>query len=146
MKYIGNSAFQGCKNLSDIHIPFGVEDIADRAFYNCTSLIELDLPISVKRIGNEAFAKCSNLVTARLSPGLETVGDKAFEDCRILANLSGLPEFINTETFNKYSLNRAAVKNFWDRKEEMAAKYGNASGTNVTTSCFYISGIRIHEY
>ncbi len=133
LKNIGNSAFQGCKNLSDIHIPFGVEEISERAFYNCTSLIELDLPISVKRIGNEAFAKCSNLVTARLSQGLESVGDKAFEDCRILANLSGLPEFINTTTFNKYGLNRAAVKNFWDRKEEMAAKYGNASGTNVTT-------------
>ncbi|MDE6548928.1 MAG: leucine-rich repeat protein [Muribaculaceae bacterium] len=137
LKSIGKNAFQGCQNLSDIHIPYGVEDISDRAFYNCTSLIELDLPISLKRIGNETFAKCSNLVTARLAQGLESVGDKAFDECRILANLSGLPEFINTDTFNKYSLNRAAVKNYWDRKEEMAAKYGNASGTNVANKSEY---------
>lgn len=137
LKSIGNQAFQGCRNLSDIHIPFGVENIGNRAFYNCTALIELDLPISIKHIGNEAFAKCSNITTARLAQGLESMGDKAFEDCRILANLSGLPDFVNTETYLKYGLNRAAVKNFWDRKEEMAAKYGNASGTNVTTKSDY---------
>lgn len=132
LKSIGDNAFYSCRNLSDIHIPYGVEEVGDRAFYDCNAFIELDLPISMKRIGKEAFAKCSNMATARLVQGLESVGDRAFEDCRILANLSGLPEFINTETFNKYSLNRAAVKNYWDRKEEMAAKYGNASGTNMT--------------
>lgn len=137
LKSIGITAFEACKNLSDIHIPYGVEEISDRAFYNCTSLIELDLPISLKRIGNETFAKCSNLVTARMAQGLESVGDRAFEDCRILANLSGLPDFIDTNSYLKYGLNRAAVKNYWDRKAEMAKKYGNASGTNVTNKSEY---------
>ncbi len=137
LKSIGNSAFQSCRNLSDIHIPYGVEVIGDRAFYDCNAFIELDLPISMKTIGKEAFAKCSNLATARLAQGLESVGEKAFEDCRILANLSGLPDFINTDTFLKYGLNRAAVKNYWDRKEEMAAKFGNSSGTNVTNKGEY---------
>ena len=134
---IGNSAFQSCKNLSDVHIPYGVEEIGNKAFNNCTGLIEVDLPISMKRIGNEAFAKCSNITTARLAQGLESVGDKAFDECRILANLSGLPDFINTETYLIYGLNRAAVKNFWDKKEEMAAKFGNASGTQVSNKSAY---------
>lgn len=137
LKSIGDNAFYSCRNLSDIHIPYGVEEIGDRAFYDCNAFIELDLPISMKRIGKEVFAKCSNMATARLAQGLESVGDKAFEDCRILANLSGLPDFINTDTFLKYGLNRAAVKNYWDRKEEMAAKYGNASGTKVTDKSDY---------
>lgn len=137
LKTIGNNAFQSCRNLSDIHIPYGVEEIGERTFFDCNAFIELDLPISMKRIGKEAFAKCSNMATARLAQGLEYVGDKAFEDCRILANLSGLPEFINTNSFVKYGLNRAAVKNYWDRKEEMAAKYGNASGMSVTNKNEY---------
>lgn len=137
IKSIGNYAFQACRKLPDIHIPFGVEEVGDRAFYNCNSFIELDIPISVKRIGNEAFARCSNLTTARLNQGLESVGEKAFEDCLILSNLSGLPDFIDTENSLKYGLNRAAVKNFWDRKEEMAAKYGNSSGTKVSKKSEY---------
>lgn len=137
LKTIGDNAFYSCRNLSDIHIPYGVEEIGDRAFYNCTAFIELDLPISMKRIGKESFAKCSSMATARLAQGLESVGDKAFEDCRILANLSGLPDFIDTGNSLTYGLNRAAVKNYWDRKEEMAAKYGNASGTNITNKSEY---------
>lgn len=137
LKLIGNGAFQSCRNLPDIHIPYGVEEIGDRAFYDCNAFIELDLPISVKRIGNEAFAKCSSMTTARLVQGLESLGDKAFEDCRILTNLSGLPDFIDTGNSLQFGLNRAAVKNFLDRKEELAAKYGNASGSNVANKKEY---------
>ncbi|MDE6480493.1 MAG: leucine-rich repeat protein [Muribaculaceae bacterium] len=137
LKTIGNSAFQSCRKLPDIHIPYGVEEIGDRAFYDCNAFIELDLPISMKRIGKEAFAKCSNITNARLTQSLESMGDKAFEDCLILANLSGLPDFIDTGNSLTYGLNRAAVKNYWDRKEEMAAKYGNSSGTNITNKSEY---------
>lgn len=126
---IGDNAFDGCKNLSSIQIPFGVTDIGARAFYNCFSFIEIDLPISVKSVGKEAFAKCSNMSTARLSQSMETLGDNAFEDCKQLSNLSGLPAFVNTETFPQYGLNGAAVKNYWDRKEEMAQRLGSASGS-----------------
>lgn len=128
LKTIGNNAFDNCRNLSDIHIPYGVEAIGDRAFYNCYTFIELDIPISMKRIGNEAFAKCSNLTTARLAQGIEEIGNGAFNDCRLLANLSGLPSFVDADSFLRFGLNRAAIKNYWDRKEEMAARFGNSSG------------------
>ncbi|MDE6741405.1 MAG: leucine-rich repeat protein [Muribaculaceae bacterium] len=134
VKSIGDNAFNNCRNLSDIHIPYGVEEIGERSFYGCAGFIELDIPISMKRIGKEAFAKCNNITTARLCQGMEELGDKAFDDCRILANLSGLPDFVTTETFSKYGLNRAAVKNYWDRKEEMAARFGNSSGSNNSKS------------
>lgn len=137
LKTIGKSAFESCRNLTDIRIPYGVEEIGDRAFYDCIAFIELDLPISVKQMGKESFAKCSNLTSVRLNQGIETIGDKCFEDCRLLANLSGLPDFINTDTFVKYGLNRAAVKNYWDKKEEMAAKFGNSSGTTASNSKNY---------
>lgn len=128
LKTIGDDAFNSCKKLTYIHIPYGVEEIGDRSFYGCNAFIEIELPVSIKRIGNEAFAKCKNLTKARLTSGMESIGDNAFEECSILANLSDLPSYVTTDSFSKYGLNRAAVKNYWDKKEEMAARFGNSSG------------------
>lgn len=125
---IGEFAFSGCTNLSEIRIPFGCESIGRSAFENCRTFIEIELPISMKFIGQGAFAGCTNITSARLSQSLEAIGKDAFKDCKILAELSDLPSFVDTKTFATYGLNRAAVKKHWDRKEELAAKYGNASG------------------
>lgn len=138
---IGDNAFNGCVNLSSIQMPFGIETIGERAFYNCYSFIEIDLPISTKSIGKEAFAKCSNLTTARLSQNMDAMGEGAFDDCKLLSNLSGLPPFITTENFPEYGLNGAAVKNYWDRKAEMAVRLGSASGSqnqSKTTSAYVV--------
>ncbi len=126
---IGENAFMSCRSLSDFHIPFGVEEIEDRAFYDCNAFFEVDIPVSMKYIGKEAFAKCSSLTTVRMARNIESIGDKAFDECRILANLSGLPDFITKDTYQKFGFNRVAVSKYWDRKEEMAARYGNVSET-----------------
>lgn len=128
LKSIGANAFANCTKLPDINLPYGVEEIGERAFYNCVSFIELEVPSSVKVIGEKAFANCKNLTTARLSPNLMDLGANAFEGCRLLSNLSDLPSFVDTESFLKYGLNRTAIKRYWERKEEMATKFGNLSG------------------
>lgn len=128
LKKIEANAFLNCQSLSDVSIPFGVEEIAPRAFKGCKTFIEIQLPISVKRIGEEAFAGCDNVITARLAQSVESIGKDAFQGCKILATLSDLPSFVTTSSFSAYGLNRAAVKNYWDRKEEIAARFGNASG------------------
>ncbi len=127
---IGDNAFNNCTDLSSINIPFGVEEIGERAFYHCYSFIEIELPMSLRKTGKETFAKCTNLVTARLPQSMDELGADAFADCRQLSNLSGLPSFINTGTFHLYGLNGTSVKNYWDRKEEMAARLGNSSGSS----------------
>lgn len=132
IKTIGKGAFRGCKKLAYIHIPYGVEEIGDKSFYGCVDLIQIELPISSKRLGKEAFANCTNLVSARLSQGMEEVGDKAFQGCGALAELSDFPSFITVNTFLKYGLNKGSLKNYWDRKEEMAARFGNSSGNKNT--------------
>lgn len=128
LKKINEDSFLDCVSLSDINIPFGVESIGSRAFKGCVSLIELQLPISVRILGEESFAGCTNLINARLTQSIESMGKDAFHGCKILATLSDLPSFVTTSTFATYGLNRAAVKNYWDRKEEIAARFGNASG------------------
>lgn len=125
---IGDYAFYNCTSLYEVRLPYGVETIGERAFMNCQTFIEIEFPISMKSVGKEAFANCPNMTTARLNPSLESLGEKAFDNDKLLTSLSDLPPFIDQQTFHTYGLNLAAVKNYWAKKEEIAQKFGNASG------------------
>ena len=58
VKRIGDSAFSGCRSLSNIIIPDSVTSIGDGAFYGCSSLTNIVLPDSVTSIGSNAFRDC----------------------------------------------------------------------------------------
>ena len=58
---IGDSAFAGCRSLSNIAIPSSVNSIGDRAFWDCCSLTSIVIPESVTSIGDWAFCGCSSL-------------------------------------------------------------------------------------
>ena len=55
---IGDSAFWGCRSLSDIVIPSSVTSIGDSAFWDCSSLSDIVIPSSVTSIGDSAFEGC----------------------------------------------------------------------------------------
>ena len=55
---IGDSAFWGCRSLSDIVIPSSVTSIGDSAFWDCSSLSKIVIPSSVTSIGDCAFDNC----------------------------------------------------------------------------------------
>ena len=74
---IGDSAFWGCRSLSEIVIPSSVTSIGDGAFLGCRSLSEIVSPFSVTSIGRGAFCGCSfpdNLKQELIS----RFGDKIF--------------------------------------------------------------------
>jgi hypothetical protein len=52
---IGQDAFCGCTNLTNVTIPDSVTTIADYAFENCTGLTNVTIPASVTSIGQKAF-------------------------------------------------------------------------------------------
>ena len=56
---IGDSAFWGCRSLSDIVIPSSVTSIGDCAFWDCSSLSDIIVPSSVTSIGDSAFEGCN---------------------------------------------------------------------------------------
>lgn len=58
---ICDSAFSGCKDLSNINIPDSVKSIGNSAFSGCESLAGISLPSSVSFIGAEAFFDCSTM-------------------------------------------------------------------------------------
>ena len=53
MTSIGQSAFEGCSNLTCVVIPEGVQSIRTFTFRDCTNLGNIIIPESVKSIAND---------------------------------------------------------------------------------------------
>ncbi|MBQ8551385.1 MAG: leucine-rich repeat domain-containing protein [Clostridia bacterium] len=60
------------------HIPDGVTVIGDGAFYGNTEITEITVPKEVYKIGNYAFGDCSNLTSITLEEGVKYIGECAF--------------------------------------------------------------------
>ena len=84
---IGNSAFRGCRSLSEIVFPSSVTSIGDWAFYGCYSLLEIVIPSSVTSIGDSAFWDCYSLLEIVIPSGVTSIGDSAFYNCKFPDNL-----------------------------------------------------------
>ena len=66
---IGDRAFQGCSNLSNVQLPNSLALINDSAFYGCSSLTSVTIPDGVKRIDNSAFEGCIRLTSFSVNEG-----------------------------------------------------------------------------
>ncbi|MDR1893405.1 MAG: leucine-rich repeat domain-containing protein [Spirochaetales bacterium] len=84
---IGNSAFAGCYNLTEVFIPAGVTAIGDYAFAY-TGLTSVSIPVGVTSIGNSAFAGCSNLTGVSIPAGVTSIGNMAFVACYQLSAIT----------------------------------------------------------
>jgi len=66
---IGDSAFQGCTNLTSVTIPSSVTGIGRGAFLACGSLTGVTIPSSVTNIGSQAFGDGDRgLISITVSP------------------------------------------------------------------------------
>ena len=82
---IGNSAFEGCINLTSITIPEGITKIGDKAFTTNSSsagITSVQLPKTLKEIGKQAFQR-SALTEIILPPSLDVIGEFAFHSTNI---------------------------------------------------------------
>ena len=78
---IGGNAFEGCSGLTGLILPNSVTSIGNAAFVDCSGLTELILPNSVTSIGGNAFEGCSGLTELTLPNGVRSIGGNAFEGC-----------------------------------------------------------------
>ena len=90
---IGESAFSGCSGLTELTLPNSVTSIGDCAFYGCSGLTELTLPNSVRSIGDGAFSGCSGLTELTLPNSVTSIGYYAFYGCSGLTELT-LPDSV----------------------------------------------------
>jgi hypothetical protein len=89
VKEIGNEAFYGCNNLTDVEFAdiSGVNKIGESAFSYCASLKSFDIPTSVKALKNSVFRGCEALETIVLPESVTAVGEEAFAYCDSLKKI-----------------------------------------------------------
>jgi|GEM_PF-6464053 len=93
VKYIGMSAFDGCRALHEINIPQGA-NVADSAFYGCDNLDQTMLPHQCE-VGVADAQGCRyinhgktlvkvppQLINYTVQDGTEIIADRAFEKCK----------------------------------------------------------------
>ncbi len=113
-------AFAGCTALTQVDLGQGIARIEAYAFKNCVALTAIKLPSSVQFVQNGAFQGCVALEAIELdSNGI--LGADCFADClnvttlqladdvrltdntrQVLADLTGLTDFVITETNPAY--------------------------------------------
>ena len=98
--YQGN-LFYGCKALTELTLPEGMETIPDYAFYNCQYLQKVNLPTSMKSFGKQIFSYCSALQSIAVPEGVTELTAYQFSNCKALTQVT-LPASltkIGTEAF-----------------------------------------------
>ena len=92
---IGESAFLGCRGMTELTLPNSVTSIGGNAFEGCSGLTELILPNSVTSIGDGAFRGCSGLTELTLPNSVTSIGDGAFRGCTGMTELT-LPNSVTS--------------------------------------------------
>lgn len=75
---IGERAFAGCGQLTEVVLPAHVTSVGAYAFYNCSGLTELVLGESLASIQEFAFAGCVSLVEVTIPENVTSVSETAF--------------------------------------------------------------------
>jgi hypothetical protein len=83
---IRTSAFDICRQLTEVTLPSSLRSIEEDAFHNCFGLAmrDLKLPDSLEELGYQAFTNCSRL-TGTLSTHI--TGENSFDGCTGLTAL-----------------------------------------------------------
>ena len=83
---IGDHAFNGCTDLTNVTIPNSVTSIGEGAF-NATGLTGMTIPNGVTSIENGAFSFCEDLANVTIPNSVTSIGESAFYDCTSLTDV-----------------------------------------------------------
>ena len=62
-------AFGGCRSLTSVSFPEGLQQVGDRAFSRCSSLTSVTFPEGLQQVGDRAFKGCTSLTSVTLPQG-----------------------------------------------------------------------------
>ena len=120
--YIGNEAFNGAVNLTDVYAPT-VTSVGKRAFYKAASLKTADIP-GLRAIDAYAFSGCKALTSLPLPDNFSWFKDYAFQECgfteyTLPGKVTGMPFLFEGCADLKAVFIPASVKSignttFWD--------------------------------
>ena len=75
---IGDAAFMGCANLTEVILPKSLETIGEGAFSGCAALRKIELPEKIDTIAEYLFSGCKSLHTVTLHPSIRMINLNAF--------------------------------------------------------------------
>lgn len=111
---IGDFAFNGCENLTNIDIPNSVTSIGSYAFQRCINLKSIDIPNSVTSIDDSAFEGCFSLTSVDIPNSITSIREYTFDFCKSLMSVD-IPNSVTSigecAFMNCYSLTRVAIPN-----------------------------------
>ena len=87
---IGDYAFKNCAGLKSVEIPNSLElgIISEGMFYGCTSLETIKLPDNIQKIENLAFANCKSLRSFIVPKDVTQISEGTFLNCESLSNIT----------------------------------------------------------
>ncbi|MDE7159723.1 MAG: leucine-rich repeat domain-containing protein [Muribaculaceae bacterium] len=85
---IGEYAFLGCRNLSEIILPASLETLGEGCLQECESLKSLSVPQKVKALPKEMLKWCGALESVELPRTLADIGARAFIYCTSLRSVT----------------------------------------------------------
>lgn len=91
---LGDDCFFGCKGLTEISLPEGINSLGKACFAWC-GIEYIDLPQSLTSLGKSCFIQCSNLSRITLPEGITSIPDFCFEYCSNLRRVT-LPSTMQT--------------------------------------------------
>ena len=77
VKKIDGAAFRGCKQLEEVELCEGIEEIGSYAFSG-SGIKAVKIPSSIKWLAESAFSECKQLEEVELCEGIEMIGAYAF--------------------------------------------------------------------
>ena len=83
---IGNYAFAGLSEVTEITLPTTVYEIGDYAFKNCAGIKSIEIPDSLELgiISTGMFSGCTSLETIKLPDNIREIENYAFANCKSL--------------------------------------------------------------
>lgn len=99
---IGDRAFYGCSELTNVTIQEGVTSIGNLAFDRCSELESITIPEGVTSIGKGTFIGCSELTSIIIPKGVTCIEEYTFHACSGVESIT-IPEgvtSIENDAFN----------------------------------------------
>lgn len=85
---VGSFAFSNCSYLKKINLPTNITELGESAFSGCRALEgRLEIPEKLTKIPKGAFAYCASLTEVVFPETLTEIGESAFTDCSALKAL-----------------------------------------------------------
>ena len=103
VKVIQDNAFSYNDEIEKVTIELGVLEIGGSAFEGCSSLKEIIIPDSVVKIGSFAFRDCHNLTRVQMSNNVASIYNQTFTNCSSLTEINLPDNLITIEDMAFYS-------------------------------------------